>query len=137
VCGASKGCVRRLSNDDKLSARKNGLSEAVTSDYQNHFNTKVKKCLRLIEATHALGKQISNDAMLTEFWPVGMSDGDRMYFTFGRGRIGRTSASPAARENHHYRGLPRRIASLLLLLLLFAKENKYCLSVCFFGHVAK
>ena len=28
-------------------------------------------------------------------------------------------------------------SAALSFLLLFAKENKYCLSVCFFGHRAK
>ena len=31
----------------------------VSSDYQSHYNTKIKKCLLLIEATRMLGNQIS------------------------------------------------------------------------------
>ena len=66
-CAAqAKAAFVDWSNDDKLSAQKLGGSEAFPSDYQNHFNTKLGKCLMLIEATHTLGKQISNTVMLTD-----------------------------------------------------------------------
>jgi hypothetical protein len=70
-----------------------------------------------------------------------MSDGDRMYFTFGRGGIGRTSASQRfvirsagqqlrqLCEVHGYRGLPRRIASGFLFVFFLGEPLDYRLSV--------
>jgi hypothetical protein len=38
----------------------------VSSDYQTHYNTKLQKCLMLIEATRMLGNQSSTSAILTD-----------------------------------------------------------------------
>jgi hypothetical protein len=42
------------------------LASLVSSDYQSHYNTKLNKCLLLIEATSMLGNQSSNSALLMD-----------------------------------------------------------------------
>jgi hypothetical protein len=42
------------------------LQTTVSSDYQSHYNTKLKKCLVLVEATRMLGSQSSTSVYLTD-----------------------------------------------------------------------
>jgi hypothetical protein len=41
-------------------------SELISGDYSNHYNTKLGKCLMLIEAARNAGKQISNSKLLMD-----------------------------------------------------------------------
>lgn len=51
----------------KLDDQKQGFGyQLVSGDYQSHYNTKLQKCLMLIEATHVLGKESSTTAMLVD-----------------------------------------------------------------------
>ena len=63
----------RYTSKKSISGVAKGLEQAntqslslTTSDYQSHYNTKLGKCLMLIEATRSFGKEISNSKLLTD-----------------------------------------------------------------------
>jgi hypothetical protein len=41
-------------------------SKLISSDYSSHYNTKLGKCLMLIEGTFNFGNQVSNSKLLTD-----------------------------------------------------------------------
>ena len=53
--------------EEWLADNKGPLSgNMLSSDYYSHYNTKLGKCLMLIEATRSFGKEISNSKLLTD-----------------------------------------------------------------------
>jgi hypothetical protein len=50
--------------EDKAQSR--GASKLISIDYQSHYNTKIKKCLLLLETLHALGNELSTSVTLTD-----------------------------------------------------------------------
>jgi hypothetical protein len=61
----SRKTFQEYENEFKTGSSGN-MYRTVSSDYQSHYNTKLKKCLLLIEATRMLGEQTSTSAYLSD-----------------------------------------------------------------------
>jgi hypothetical protein len=59
----SRKVFQEYENEFKAGA---GKMYTVSSDYQSHYNTKLNKCLLLIEATRMLGDQTSTSVYLSD-----------------------------------------------------------------------
>jgi hypothetical protein len=65
VCNASRKAFQEFENEWKTGVGAN-MYRTIGSDYQSHYNTKLKKCLLLIEATRMLGGENMTTVYLSD-----------------------------------------------------------------------